>query len=79
MITVMGPAECKAHIKFMCAQLTASLLLYKILKDKGFHVAAMKLHAWKHFHGMTASACIITGLLVSWLPVCGSLSHFILS
>jgi hypothetical protein len=79
MITTMGPAEHKAHIKSLCAQLTASLLLYKILKDKSLYVTAMKLHAWKHFHDMTASAGITAGLLISWLPVHGSIYHFILS
>jgi hypothetical protein len=35
MITVMGPTKCKVHIQSLCVQLTTSLLLYKILKDKG--------------------------------------------
>jgi hypothetical protein len=34
-ITVMGPAEHKAHIQSLCAQLITLSLLYKILKDKG--------------------------------------------
>jgi hypothetical protein len=79
MITAMRPAERKAHIQSLCAQLTPSSLLYKILKDKGLYVAAMKLLAWKHFHGMTAGAGITAGLLVSWLPVYGGVSPFVLS
>ena len=78
MMASMGPTQRQAHIKPLYAQLTPVLLLYKILKDKGLYMVAIKLLTWKHFHGTTVGAGIMAGLLSSWAPpVYGGVSQFI--
>ena len=76
-MALMGPTQRQAHIKPLYAQLTPVLLLYKILKDKGLYMAAMKLLTWKHFYGTTVGTGIMAGLLSSWAPVYGGVSQFI--
>ena len=70
----MPARQRKMHARNLCAQLTASSHLYKILKDKHVYVPAMKLMAWKYFRGMTSGAGITARHLIGWMPVYGGVS-----
>ncbi|KAF8134833.1 hypothetical protein EV363DRAFT_1447645 [Boletus edulis] len=56
MMASMSQPQRDSHVASLCAQLMPSSHLYKILKDKGLYTAAMKLLAWKHFHGTSSGA-----------------------
>ena len=74
MMLSMPAQQCGTDVCNLCAQLTASSHLYKILKDKHIYVPAMKLMAWKHFWGMTSGAGITVHHLIGWMPVYGGVS-----